>query len=425
LNRGEVTGSTNWHSEGQDPADRRLLLFSYAFPPMQVQMTPAVLKGMAGLSRLGYKVDVLCADSFSPFLPQDNSLLSYASEHFGEIFRVRPKLGILGRLRQKSAALARIPDLMAVLHRPAFETLMSLPIPRYRAVITWSPFHSVNPVMVRAKRARPEMRWIAQFSDPWARNPLEQHLLIRAWSWWNEPVTVRTADAIVHTSAYARDLMLSLHPAEMRQKTVVIPHCYDEALYPRRPKRHNERITLRYVGVLFGRRSPEPLFEAFRKVLNGRPELRQRLLIEFVGYVPPEMLRTDAARSLPEGMVRTAGTVGYLESLEMMYDADLLLVIDADTKQNLFMPSKLADYLGANTPIVGLVPKGGSEDVLRDLGCWHARPNDIEGIAKCLAGALEYIAGGAKAPWCDEPRRHSYRNDESAKGWVRIIERNL
>lgn len=422
MDRDQVAGGTSRHNGGQDPADQRVLLFSYAFPPMQVQMTPAVLKGMAGLSRLGYKVDVLCADSFSPFLPQDDSLLAYASEHFSDVFRVQPKLGIVGRLRQKSTALARVPDLMAVLHRPAFETLMSLPIQNYRTVITWSPFHSVNPVMVRAKRARPEMRWIAQFSDPWARNPLEKHFLIRTWSWWNEPMTVRTADAIVHTSAYARDLMLSTHPAEMRKKTFVIPHCYDEALYPKRAKRHNERITLRYVGVLFGRRSPELLFEAFRKILGERPELRQRLLLEFVGYIPPEMLQTPAARSLPEGMVRNAGTVDYLESLEMMYDADILLVIDADTKQNLFMPSKLADYLGADTPIVGLVPKGGSEDILRDLGCWHARPSDVEGIATCLTAALDYLAGGSKEPWCDEARRRSYRNDEAAKNWLKIIE---
>ena len=421
MNRDQVAGGTSRHNGGQDPADHRVLLFSYAFPPMQVQMTPAVLKGMAGLSRLGYKVDVLCADSFSPFLPQDNSLLPYATKHFGEIFRLRPKFGILGRLRQKSTAIARVPDLMAVLHRPAFETLMSLPIQTYRAVITWSPFHSANPVMVRVKRARPETHWIAQFSDPWARNPLEKHLLIRTWSWWHEPRTVRTADAIVHSSAYARDLMLSSHPEEMRKKTFVIPHCYDEALYPRRPKRHNERITLRYVGVLFGRRSPDSLFKAFAKVLRERPELRKRLLLEFVGYVPPEMLQTPAARSLPEGMVRAVGTVGYLKSLEMMYDSDILLVIDADTQQNLFMPSKLADYFGANTPIVGLVPNGASEDILKDIDCWHSRPGDIENIARCLTQALDYVTHAEGEPWCNEGRRKSYRNLEMAKSWIDLI----
>src|SRR5512137_1933833 len=108
MNPCKVARQTSPPSGSQIPADHRVLLFSYAFPPMQVQMTPAVLKGMAGLSHLGYKVDVLCADSFSPFLPLDKSLLSYTSEHFGEIFRVRPKLGFLGKLRQKSTALARV-----------------------------------------------------------------------------------------------------------------------------------------------------------------------------------------------------------------------------------------------------------------------------------------------------------------------------
>jgi hypothetical protein len=412
----------NLDSRGAGPANHKILLFSYAFPPMQVPMAPAVLKGMAGLSRLGYKVDVLCADSFSSFLPQDNSLLTYASEHFGEIFRVRPKLGIVWRLRQKSKALSRVPDLMGVLHRPAFGMLMSLPIQKYRAVITWSPFHSVNPVMVRVKKSRPEVRWIAQFSDPWARNPLQKHLPIQVWSWWNEPRTVRAADAIVHTSAYARDLMVSSHPEEVRKKTFVISHCYDEALYPKRPKRQNGRITLRHVGVLFGRRSPDPLFKAVAKVLRERPELQDKLLLEFVGHVPEEMLQTPAARSLPEGMVRAVGTVGYLRSLEAMYDSDILLVIDADTRQNLFMPSKLADYLGADAPIVGIVPKGASEDILKEVGCWHARPSDIEGIARCLTQALEYVAHADGRPWCNERLRKSYRNLEMAKSWINLVE---
>ena len=42
----------------------RVLLFSYAFPPMQVQMMPAVFKPMAAIAQQGYTVDVLCADSF-------------------------------------------------------------------------------------------------------------------------------------------------------------------------------------------------------------------------------------------------------------------------------------------------------------------------------------------------------------------------
>jgi glycosyltransferase involved in cell wall biosynthesis len=265
------------------------------------------------------------------------------------------------------------------------------------------------------------VRWIAQFSDPWDGNPLERHPLIRLWSRLNEPAAVRAADCIVHTSAYALDLMMERHPAAIRRKAVVIPHAYEEALYPQRPKRRGDVITLCHAGVLFGRRSPEPLFLALARVLEKRPSLRDRLRLDLVGVAPPEMLQTPGARALPAGLVRVVGTVGYLESLQRMYDADLLVLIEANTRHNLFLSSKLLDYLGANTPIVGLAPKGASEDILADVGCWHARPDDLEGIARVLEEALDYVSGDRIGPWCREDRRRSYDNREVAARWLSLI----
>ena len=62
----------------------RILLFSYAFPPMQVQMSPTVFKPMAAIAGLGYEVDVLCADSFCKELPLDNSLLPFVDNAFSK-----------------------------------------------------------------------------------------------------------------------------------------------------------------------------------------------------------------------------------------------------------------------------------------------------------------------------------------------------
>ena len=70
----EYLGNSSSHMSKQivisEPARKRgrLLLFSYAFPPMQTQMTPVVVKTMALLSRSGYEVDVLCAAPFSHHL---------------------------------------------------------------------------------------------------------------------------------------------------------------------------------------------------------------------------------------------------------------------------------------------------------------------------------------------------------------------
>ena len=74
----------------------KILLFSYAFPPMQVPMTAAVFKPMAAIVQRGYEVDVLCADSFSPHLSLDTSLLPYAEKIFSKITRLNPPSGAIG-----------------------------------------------------------------------------------------------------------------------------------------------------------------------------------------------------------------------------------------------------------------------------------------------------------------------------------------
>lgn len=410
-------------SQTQVARKGKILLFSYAFPPMQVQMTAAVYKPMAALARSGYDIDVLCADSFCAELPLDHSLVPFAEKTFGKIDRLRPDAGLIERMRTALRILNRVPDLMAGLRESAYRKLMDTDLSQYDAVMTWSPFHSINAVMTRVKKARPSVKWLAQFSDPWAGNPLEVSRLTKAWNTWHEPRAVAAADFIVHSSRYSLDLMMRDQPESVRRRTDVIAHAYDEALFPQRPKARNERIVLRYVGVLYGRRSPEPLFQALGRLFDRRPELRGQLCVELIGLVPPEMLASDAAKRLPEGTVRAVGNVSFVESLEHMYDADILLLIEANVRQNLFLPSKLSDYIGADTPIVGLTPPGGSEDAMQQLGCWHARPSDVAGIEKAVEGAVDHVRRRDGSPWCDQAYRDTFSGRQVAQRFSNILER--
>lgn len=385
-------------------------------------MTAAVFKPMAAIASLGFEVDVLCADSFSPYLGIDDSLLPFANESFRKIIRLNPPGGVIGKLQRHSRVLSHVPDLMTVLHRPAYEQLMDMDLTMYDGVMTWSPFHSINPVMVRVKKQRKSVRWLAQFCDPWAGNPLEVSRLAKLWNWWHEPDAVEAADFIVHSSRYSLDLMLKNHSENTREKTAVLPHVFNEELYPQRPKVKNEKIVMRYVGVLYGRRSPETLFQSLNKLFQRRNDLKGLLTVELIGHVPSEMLNTPSALSLPEGTVVSIPNVNYIRSLELMYDADILLLIDADVRQNLFLPSKLSDYVGANTPIVGLVPPGGSEDALKELGCWYASPSDIDGITKALEEAVNHVIESPSSPWCNLSFRKSFSGTQVADRFINILE---
>ena len=371
--------------------------------------------------RIGYEVDVVCADSFCTELPLDLSLLPFAEETFRSITRLRPSHSFLSKARASSRIFSRIPDLMTVLQESAFAHLMDIDLSKYNAVMTWSPFHSINAVMSKVKAHRRGVKWIAQFSDPWAGNPLEINRLTKFWNAYNEPKAVNLADAIVHSSRYSLDLMMQNKPTALQRKVSVIPHAYDGCLFPQRARVLNDKILLRYVGVLYGRRSPESLFVALADLLDRRPTLRDTFALEFVGMVPEEMLRTPAALSLPEGTIRTCGNVSFVESLEKMYDADILVLIEANVKNNLFLASKLSDYIGSGTPMVGLVPPGASEDAFQKLGGWHARPDDIAGISQALERAVDYAFGKRVGTWCDESYRLSFSGEQVAQSFEKII----
>lgn len=398
----------------------RVLVVSYAFPPMRAQMAPVVAKPMVGLTRLGYEVDVVCAEPFSKYLVREECLLPYVEAHFSNVFRLAAPRNVLSRLRTSLPFISTTPDLMVVMRDAMYRHLMEIDLGQYDFVITWSPFHSVNTVMVDVKRHRPDVRWIAQFSDPWADNPLELNWANRIWNDRHEPHAVATASFIVHSSSNSLDLMKRRYPSMLDEKSAVIAHPFDQSLYPDRSRARNPRITLRYVGVLFARRSPEPLFCALNILFDRRPGLKGELRVELVGEVSPAMLETAAATALPMGTVVHVPPVSYLTSLEKMYDADILLLIDADVRENLFVPSKLSDYLGAKVPLVGITPAGGAGDILKRLDCWYAPPDDIHGISRAIESAVDHVLSGTSQPWCDEAYRQSF-SSEGVAGHYRDV----
>lgn len=391
-------------------------------------MTNVVAKTMAGFHDHGYTVDVLCTGDFTHKFGLDESLVSFVEKYFGNITRMDPPSGLGKEVRKRfrHTPLERFlnfPDAMTVMHHRAYDALMKMNLDRYRAVITWSPYQTVNPVMVRLKKHRPNVKWIAQFSDPWVGNHHEQELPHRLWSAWHEQRTIRHADFIVHNSGGTRDHMMKRYPPEMTEKTAVISHPYVEELYPNRPRLRNDRITLRHVGALWKFRPPDVFFLALARAFDLRPGLSDRLVVEFIGQVSDAMLQTPAARALPEGTLRLIGEVDYLKSLELMYDSDVQILIEEDIPWNLFIPSKLIDYLGANRPIVAITPPGASETILREFNCLFARPGDIDGIARNILRAVDQVKSDDADQIYDAERRAEYKHTTVAKYFIEIVER--
>ena len=240
-------------------------------------------------------------------------------------------------------------------------------------------------------KAKFGMPWIAHFSDPWVDNAFHrQKVLANIVNRRLERQVISKADQLVFTSSETLDLVMGKYPLDWRAKAIVLPHSYDPVLYSS-PVRNPGGPVLRHLGNFYGHRSPIPLFRALRAILDHDARLLDNVRVELVGQLPRRMRLHPALRSLPAELVRLVDTVPYSQSLRMMSDADLLLVIDAPDDLSVFLPSKLIDYVGSGTPIFGIVPPGTSAKLLGRLGGLVANPRKPAEVIDRLRQALHFV----------------------------------
>jgi glycosyltransferase involved in cell wall biosynthesis len=249
--------------------------------------------------------------------------------------------------------------------------------------------------------------WIAHFSDPWVDNPYHRKsILTNRLNRKLEREVVATADRLVFTTRETIDLVMAKYPPAWRAKATAIPHAYDPELYGERP-RERTGIVVRHVGNFYAPRSPQALIEALARLHKEQPDALANVRVELVGQIRPA-LDDRAAAALPSGLLKMRAPVDYLESLRLMQDADLLLVVDAPSEHSVFLPSKLIDYLGAGKPIMALSPPGASADLVVRLGGAAVRPDDAGAIAEKLAAAIAGLRKPHLLPWGDPGVRERY-----------------
>ncbi len=246
--------------------------------------------------------------------------------------------------------------------------------------------------------------WIAHFSDPWADNPFSKRSLSsqsRVIEW--ERQVFENADKLVFTSDETVDLIMTNYPDSLRNKISVIPHTYSTKSLAKADIQNQDIIKIRYLGNLYGERNPIELVKALNAIQDDDPKLFEDMVFEFFGEMDNETRAAVSALKYDESLICFNGEVGYEKSLQLMADANLLLILDAPAIKSVFLPSKLVDYLGMAKPLLGITPPGTSANIIEDLGFPVCNSLDARQMKAPLALILHKIKQGEY--------RHSYNAD--------------
>lgn len=267
----------------------------------------------------------------------------------------------------------------------------------YQVVISHSHEIVSHLAALAVERKYPSLPWIASFGDPIGANPfnISYQFPLLEEDTRSEAEVLRTADRVVVTNPYQKELVLSsLSEKVDTDKFFILPHCYEPRMY-RGVKEEKKDSVFRFlhVGMLYKhKRTSEPFVLAARRLIEKHPELRGKFTVEFFGANDPFI--QEAEKNDLSGIVSYQESVSYLDSLALMVEANCLLLRDADfSDQGLsytpFYPGKLADYLGADTPVLAVtMERGCVPDMFDQLGYPYCTEQDIEGIADEMYKAI-------------------------------------
>jgi glycosyltransferase involved in cell wall biosynthesis len=390
---------------------RRLIAVSWAMPPALYPRSIQVSRLLKGLNLQGWHSTVVTrrTDNLTTGEFLDHALAELGAPHYALApIEAADDREWIDRTAAAVKAIDRITpaDVLITFAQPWRDHLAALELLEWRG-------------------RRP---WIAHFSDPWVDSPYypnvstEQHAL----DCEREARVIANADAVVFTNSHAADLVMAKYPSAWRDKVSVVPHSMDRSSMPTctRPRDPGRPLRMAYVGQLAGQRTANGLFAAI-KLLRQCQAIDGRLELTFVGDSGALFDASAMANAAGLSSLTTfTSTLSHGDSLAAMAAADVLVLIDAPAKRNVFLPSKFADYLMADRPILGLTPLcGASADALREIGHRVVDPENIEGICSALQEMLQQHATGTlELPLTARERAERYSLDNTAAAFAAIVE---
>lgn len=215
-----------------------------------------------------------------------------------------------------------------------------------------------------ALKKKTKLPWVAQFYDPWVGNCYREFKTstFSKLDAKTEYKIALNADVIIHTNEVIKDKWIKRYGDIVRDKIVVLPFCYDENIEIKDyngfdiNRKAGKKISVLYVGNLYLNRNIDDLIMAINELKTTIPDLEDKIIFRFVGIVSRHDIENIKKNKL-DNMFELIGQRPYDQLAEYYKDADILLVIDAPAKENIFFPSKLIEYFVYKKPLLGISPK--------------------------------------------------------------------
>lgn len=236
-------------------------------------------------------------------------------------------------------------------------------------LITTGPPHSMHLIGLQLKQKNKQLKWLADFRDPWTQISYHQSLRLTQYAQkkhldWERKV-IQTADAVIATSFTDA----ANYQALGAKKVETITNGFESTDFHFK-KTKNQHFTMTYSGGLEMARNPLVVWQALKSLINENLDFAEDFQLHFYGRLSEEVQLSLKENELSH-CVHNFGYVSHSASIEGICKADVLLLCNFPHVQSKgIIPGKLFEYLATENPILAIGPSGG--DVGRVLEETHA-----------------------------------------------------
>lgn len=254
-----------------------------------------------------------------------------------------------------------IPDARVFWVKPSVKFLEQyLKENQIEVVVTSGPPHSLHLIGLNLKKKLPNLKWIADFRDPWTEISYYKHLKLTKSSDQKhrqlESEVFRNADITLATS---------YTDAENFRKNganaICITNGFDESdsnTQTLKSSNIQAKFTLSYIGVLEQLRNPENLWKALNDLVTENEEFAEKFTLKFAGRIDDKILNSIEDSNL-KNHILNLGYLSHDKAIEEMQTSEILLITNFpnDSSRGI-IPGKIFEYLATGKQIISFGPKG-------------------------------------------------------------------
>lgn len=227
-------------------------------------------------------------------------------------------------------------------------------------VISTGPPHSMHLIALGLKKNNKDLKWIADFRDPWSDWDILQKLSTGSLAMLRHKYLERqvlTKSDMVLTVSSRLGAALESKVNNKVKVEIVMNGIASNQINDIQIEANDDKFTVGYFGMLNELRNPEKLWEALEKICANHPKFNDRLEIRLGGIVSESILdRIKSSKTLGNKVI----FLGYL-SHEAVFEEYkrcdvLLLLLNRSDNAKWILPVKFFEYLSARKPILTFGP---------------------------------------------------------------------